>query len=141
MSDFKQMINKINRLRRLDQAKRSIGLSMLAITSQRIFSDGKDASNRGIGTYSDAYMKVRRKKNYPASTKVILQAERQMVLDFTLIVSEDGWGLGFKNDVNFQKSLIVEKTYQKDIFAHTDFEVAKFRQLFQNEVNRILNAN
>jgi hypothetical protein len=141
MNDFKKMIERINRLRRLDQGKRAIGLSMLGKTSKRIFDDGKDFDNRNIGEYSEAYMKMRKKKNYPSSRKVILQAERQMVNDFTLIINSDSWGLGFKNSINFQKSLAVERTYKKEIFSHTDEEINILRQLLQNEVNRILNAN
>lgn len=141
MSDLKNILKKIDQLRRLDEAKRSIGLSMLAVTAQRIFTDGKDGDNRQIGEYSAAYIIERKRKNWPTSKKVILQATRQMVSDWSLIVDGNSWGLGFKNSINFIKANNVEAIYKKEIFAHTDAEVNQFTTLMQNEVNRILNAN
>jgi hypothetical protein len=141
VSDLKKILKKIGELRRLDETKKRVGFSMLAVTANRIFEQGKDGNNSDIGTYSAAYIKQRQRKNWPSSTKVILQATRQMVNDWSLIVDGNSWGLGFKNSVNFEKATYVESTYKKDIFAHTDAEVTQFTTLFQNEVNRILNAN
>ena len=140
-NDFKPLLKKIDALRRLDQAKRRVGLSMMAVTSKRIFTDGKYGDGQQIGTYSDAYMKVRRRNKWPNSTKVILQARRDMVLDFTLIISGNDWGLGFKNSESTIKSEKVEMIYKKDIFAHTDSEVTEFTNIMQNEVNRVLAGN
>ena len=141
VSDLKNILKKIDQLRRLDQTKRAVGFSMLAVTADRIFEKGKDGNNSDIGTYSAAYIKQRKRKNWTSSTKVILQATRQMVNDWSLIVDGNSWGLGFKNSTNFEKANYVESTYKKEIFAHTDQEVNQFTTLFQNEVNRILNAN
>ena len=138
---FKPLLKKINALRRLDQAKRRVGLSMLTITSERIFTDGKSSDGQKIGDYSDSYMKVRERKKWPDSTKVILQAGRQMVLDFSLVLEGDKWGLGFKNSDNQNKSEWVEITFEKSIFAHTDSEVTEFTNIMQNEVNRVLAGN
>ena len=141
VSDLKKILKKIDELRRLDETKKRIGFSMLAVTKDRIFEQGKDGNNSEIGTYSDAYMKVRAKNKWPQSRKVILQARRDMVNDWSLIVDGNRWGLGFKFVINYKKANNVESTYKKDIFAHTDAEVNQFTTLFQNEVNRILNAN
>jgi hypothetical protein len=139
--DFKAILKKVNSLIKFDQAKRRIGFTMLAKTSERIFANGKDDKGSEIGQYSKGYLKTRQRKNWTSSQKVILQATRQMVGDFSLIVDSDVWGLGFKNSDNFEKSLYVENTYNKDIFAHTDEEVQLMTKLFTDEVNRVLNTN
>lgn len=141
MSDLKDVLKKIDQLRRLDETKKRVGFSMLAVTADRIFEKGKDGNNSDIGTYSAAYIKQRQRNNWPSSTKVILQATRQMVNDWSLIVDGNSWGLGFKNSINLEKANNVEAIYKTEIFAHTDAEVKQFTTLFQNEVNRILNGN
>jgi hypothetical protein len=141
VSDLKKILKKIDELRKLDRAKRSIGFSMLAVTKERIFENGKDGKNTDIGDYSDKYMKIREKNKWPSSTKVILQAKRNLIREWTLIVDNNRWGLGFINDQYYKIAEGLEARYKKDIFAHTDAEVNQFTTLFENEVNRILNAN
>jgi hypothetical protein len=113
---------------------------MLAVTADRIFAQGKDASNNPIGVYSKDYMKQRAKMNYPGSRKVILQATRQMANDWSVISSGDLLGLGFKNKANADKSEYVEATYKKPIFKHTEEEKKQIDALVSKKIKEILNG-
>ena len=131
------LIKKMNVLAKTDRLERSIASTMQAITADRIFTQGKDASNQQIGEYSEAYLKQRVKKGYPRSKKVILQAERDMVNDWSVIVSGKSLGLGFKRSGNADKSEWVEQTYKKDIFKHTKQELDIIDRIIQRELNRL----
>ena len=137
---LKKLIARMNILQKTNRMEVAVATSMVAITADRIFNEGRAADNTQIGDYSEAYMKQRKKMNYPNSTKVILQATRQMVNDFSVISTGDSLGLGFKNSVNFDKSLAVEMTYGVDIFKHTDEESEQLNQLLDQEVKKILNG-
>ena len=128
----------MNALAKTDRLERSIATTMQATTAKRIFEDGKDANNQDIGTYSESYVKQRVKSGYPNSKKVILQATRQMANDWSVIATNEGYGLGFKNNANADKSEWVESTYEKEIFKHTDQELKLIDRIIQRELNKIL---
>jgi hypothetical protein len=113
---------------------------MLATTADRIFDKGKDKTGGEIGRYSKAYLKQRVKNNYPNSTKVILQATRQMSNDWSVINKGDTIGLGFKNSVNADKSEWVEATYNKEIFEHTESEKQAINKLVDKTIKKIING-
>ena len=130
----------MNILTKTNSLERSIATSMLVVTADRIFDKGKDASNLDIGKYSKEYLKQRRKQGYPSSTKVILQATRQMANDWSVIQTGKQLGLGFKNSANADKSEWVEATYEKDIFKHTENEKQAINKLVEKEVKKIING-
>lgn len=130
----------MNVLAKTDKMETSVATSMLVVTADRIFAQGKDADNNQIGTYSAGYLKTRIRKNYPPSTKVILQAERQMVNDWSVINTQEALGLGFKNQFNADKSGFVEETYGKPIFKHTKDELNILQKLLDKEIKKALNG-
>lgn len=132
------LLKRMNTLLRDNLAERNMAISMLPITHSRIFEQGKDSSGGDIGTYSKSYLKQRRKNNYPNSSKVILQATRQMSNDFSVVLEDNFVGLGFKNQLNADKSAWAEGTYGKDIFSHTKNEVSRSVSLLRKEVNRLI---
>jgi hypothetical protein len=113
---------------------------MQAVTADRIFTQGKAADGSSIGTYSEGYLKTRRKAGYPNSSKVILQATRQMDNDWSVISAGNSVGLGFKNSFNADKSEWVEETYNKSIFDHTEAELTLLESLIDKEINKVLNG-
>ena len=135
---MKGLIVKMNALAKTNKLEVSVATSMLAVTADRIFAKGLAADNAQIGTYSKDYLKTRVKKGYPASSKVILQAERQMANDFSVISSGSSLGLGFKNQTNADKSGWVEETYKKDIFKHTKDELGTLDKLIDKEIKKLL---
>jgi hypothetical protein len=135
---LKSLVSKMNILAKTNKMEVKVATSMLAVTADRIFAQGKDASNAEIGNYSAGYLKTRVRNNWPSSSKVILQATRQMVNDWTVISTNDSLGLGFKNQVNADKSGYVEDTYTKEIFKHTTDELKTLEALLDKEVKAIL---
>lgn len=135
---MKDLIVKMNALAKTNKFEVSVATSMLAVTADRIFTQGLDANNSQIGTYSKGYLKTRIKDNYPSSTKVILQATRQMVNDWSVISSGSSLGLGFKNQTNADKSEWVEATYDKSIFKHTKNELGTLNKLIDKEIKKLL---
>jgi hypothetical protein len=113
---------------------------MLAVTADRIFAQGKAADGNEIGDYSKGYLKTRVKNNYPPTSKVILQATRQMVNDFSVIDDNNQLGLGFKNQANADKSGWVEETYNKPIFEHTKDELGLLDKLLDQNIKKVLNG-
>ena len=137
---LKSLVKTMNILAKTNRLEASVATTMLAVTADRIFDQGKDADNSQIGTYSPGYLKTRVKDNYPSSSKVILQATRQMVNDWSVINNGDSLGLGFKNQFNADKSGWVEETYDKDIFKHTKDELSTLQKVLDKEIKRVLNG-
>ena len=132
----------MNRIAKTDQVERFVATSMLATTADRIFNKGLAADNTLISEkgYSVEYMKQRRRMNYPNSSKVILQATRQMANDWSVISTGNELGLGFKNSANADKSHWVEDTYDKEIFEHTDQENKEIDLLIGKKIKQLLNG-
>lgn len=101
---------------------RAVAITMRPVVHARIHSRGQDASGGQIGTYSPGYLKYRIKHGRGADPKVILSDKRQMEGDFTVIAKDNVNGLGFHNDLNFNKSQWMELTYGKKIYALTEDE-------------------
>ena len=144
----------MNALAKTNKLEVSVVTTMQTVTADRIFTQGKEANGSDIGEYSKGYLKTRQKDNYPSSKKVILQATRQMANDWHVILQKDKLGLGFlnssgqgegilrtknvKNPGNLEKSYLVENTYNKDIFKHTDDELKKLDELLDKEIKKAL---
>lgn len=102
---------------------RAVSLSMLPVVHDRIHVAGQAADGSPIGTYSPSYLKYTRPKNNRGSDpKVILSLTRQMESDFSVVADLGKYGLGFKNDLNFDKATWAELTYKKKIYALTTGE-------------------
>lgn len=102
---------------------RAVSLSMLPVVHDRIHVEGKAADGSGIGSYSKSYLKYTRPKfNRSNDPKVILSLSRQMENDFSVVATSSKYGLGFKNDLNFDKATWLEGTYKKKIYALTSAE-------------------
>jgi len=138
VANLENFINKTKARAINDKVLRRVLATIHTQVDQRIFRDGIDASERLIGTYSEGYQKTRRRKNYPVSRKVILQATSQMVNDFKFGVFNGKYGSGFSNQFNFNKSVWVEKTYEKEIFKLTNSEDKKLEKILDKELDRYL---
>lgn len=136
MSEIKELTKQLDRLINSNKVERTAATTVHAAMAKRIFIDGKDSKNQQIGVYSTGYQKTRRRRNYPNSNKVILQATRRMVNDWVLIVQDDVIASGFNFAENFDKSIWVEETYGKDIFSLTPQEFKLFNDVFGKEFRR-----
>ena len=136
---FLKKINRVLGAENLDKMERTIAFNMAGAMRERINEQGKDSSGGDIGTYTPSYVRRRvRKYNRTADTKVILSLTRQMENDMTggPIKTLDGWGIGFKNPHNYDKSQWTEATYDKKIFSLTEQEKADVRKIGEDFINR-----
>lgn len=73
--------------------------------------------------------------------KVIISLTRQLENDYAVVASApNGYGISFNNQINYDKSTYVEKTYGKDIFPMTAAEEKDFIALVEETVNKSLNG-
>lgn len=101
---------------------RYLASAMLPIIAARIHMQGLNSNSKPIGTYSASYMKYRAKKGYASQGSAVkLSLTRAMQNDWSIIpVSNNSWGLGYKNQFNFMKSEYLEKGRKAvNVTAHT----------------------
>lgn len=118
-----------------DAMLREIAVNIMPMIRKRVHVDGLDADGSQIGTYTKEYMKVRtgnfqentitRGKNKgqarpaynrSADTKVILSLTSQMEQDMQVIKTDNGYGIGYSNEFNYNKAMWNEKRYKKNIW-------------------------
>ncbi|HEV2352837.1 MAG TPA: hypothetical protein VGR89_01230 [Puia sp.] len=92
------------------------------------FSRGKHKGDvRTAGVFTKGTHKGEPRPNYnrTSDTKVVASLTRQMENDFKVVATGRGYGLGYSNDENFNKSQYVEATYEEKIFDLTEEEREK----------------
>ena len=142
MANLDELIKRTKKTRLRDLVTKRVLQTIHVMVEKRIFDSGIDVKGSLIGVYSEPYQKTRRKKGYPISRKVILQAESQMVNDFKLLVLGGEYGSGFTNNFNYDKSKWVEDTYnyQRDgIFGVSKSEDAQITKLMDKELQKVFN--
>ncbi|MDF2381315.1 hypothetical protein JMG10_07555 [Nostoc ellipsosporum NOK] len=75
------------------------------------------AKDAGKYTRGDKKGMARNRYNRLPDTKVILSLTRQMENDMTIIPTENGYGIGYLNSLNYQKAIWCEETYKKKILT------------------------
>jgi hypothetical protein len=75
--------------------------------------------NSGVSTSTG---KARPNYHRSADDKVILSLTRQMENDLSVMPAGSGYGIGYNNPFNYQKSQWNEETYKKDIWELTQEE-------------------
>lgn len=106
---------------------------------QSIF-DTKSKKAVKVKKSKDSVGSIRPNFNRTNDTKVVASLTRQMENDWSVIPTEKGYGLGFKNEENAKKMEHVEKTYDKSIAALTESERASALASAEDYKNRILNG-
>lgn len=118
---------------------RPVAFDLVALMTERIHDKGQASDGSQIGTYSSGYMAVRQAKyKRTADTKVIISLTRQLENDWSVIKSGNGYGVGFKNKHNYDKSGWVENTYKKPIFslsqAEREYAQKRFAELIDEQL-------
>jgi len=119
------------------------------------FSKGKNVGkNKNAGTFTDATIRLNKKTGvftgedkvgkarpqYHRSNdpKVIISLTRQLENDESVLPSGTGYGIGFNNPFNFQKSQWVEAIYKKAIWKLTEEEKALAKTVAEKFVEDFL---
>lgn len=130
---------KLKKLKDKEYLLRPVCFDLIELMKMRIHEKGLDADNGQIGTYSNAYLRYRQKKHQRSSdTKVIVSLTRQLENDWSVIATQQGYGIGFKNKFNLQKARWVEEIKDKDIFSLTADENRYATDLINQLVNQAL---
>lgn len=108
-------------------------------TNSSISKKGK-LKSAGVFTKGDNKGAARPRYNRTGDTKVIASLTRQLELDEKVIVIPKGYGIGFSNSLNYNKSQWVEATYNRQgkIFAMSDNEVKAVTDISQKFVDDAL---
>lgn len=101
-----------------DYLLRPVALGLIDKMTYRIHNQGKATDEGLIGNYSNNYLKQRQRKpfNRTADAKIIVSLTRQLENDWSVIATDKGYGIGFKNPFNLQKARWVEENKGKIIF-------------------------
>ncbi len=123
-----------------DKLLRSVTNAMVSEVGNRIHQKGLNGNGAEIGTYKPSYMRVREsaKYNRDSSTKVILSLTKQMELDFTAINEGGKYGLGFKNEHNFEKATWMEEKY-KNVYKLTPEENQQVTDITVDFIKKLFN--
>lgn len=157
--EFSIMINELNNLLNVDKTMRIAMSSLLAAQKKRIFQEGNDAENSKIGTYSKKKISISRKNQAKDTGRTVfeggyaeyksligrnpgyvnLRNTDQMMMDFSVqIISSNEYGLGFNNDINFDKTEWMESKYKKEIFDESSQEAELVENIILTEIDKIL---
>lgn len=114
---------------------RPVAFGLIDKMTQRIHNEGKASDGAEIGQYSNSYLAQRQRSPYnrTADKKVIVSLTRQLENDWSVIATEKGYGIGFKNSFNLQKLRWVEENKGKKIGNLTTDE-AKYATDYINEL-------
>lgn len=95
--------------------------------AQRFVKGKNKGQVKNAGVFSKGAHKGEPRPNYnrTSDTKVVASLTRQMENDFKVVATDKGYGLGYSNDENFNKSQYVEATYKESIFDLTEEEAEK----------------
>jgi hypothetical protein len=142
-NELTAIMNKIERVVKSDQTNRTALTTVLAQHKKRIFNDGKAADGSQIATYSTNPISISKKNQARNTGKtyfkggygeyksaigknpgfVNLRNTDQMMMDYGLVVSGDDYGLGFQNEINYNKSQWMEEKFKKEIFEPSDADL------------------
>jgi hypothetical protein len=106
------------------------------VTRGKNKGEKKDA---GVFTKGKNKGQPRPKFNRTTDPKVVLSLTRQQENDMSVVPAGKGYGIGYKNQHNFDKSQYAEATYKKQIWKLTKEERQLAREVAEAEVKRQLN--
>lgn len=121
-----ELKEKLLKLADKENLPRILAFHTIDLMTNRIHQEGKAANEQQIGTYNKSYLKLReRKYNRSSDTKIIVSLTRQLENDWSVIATNRGYGVGFKNSFNLQKARWVEENKKVAIFSLSPTEERK----------------
>lgn len=122
---------------------RPVMFGLVDLMTNRIHNNGLAADGNAIGSYSNGYMRTRAKAGRQEGKKVVISLTRQLENDWSVKErsvqpTPKGYGIGFLDKHNYDKSQWVEKTYKKPIFSLTESEQAYALDYINDLVNQAL---
>ena len=125
---------RIDLLKDKEYLLRPVAFDCVDLMTQRIHIKGVASDGKPIGTYSAPYLKyVRPKFNRSKDQNVIVSLTRQLENDWSVIATDKGYGIGFKNPFNYKKARWVEAIKDRIIFdlsaSEKEFAINRLNEL------------
>ena len=98
----------------------------------RIFNEGKDKNDLPIGTYSEAYKKVRQKKG-----RQVAFVDQTFTTNLQSSISRSKDTIFFKNEYGRKVSGYNEKRFGKRIYAPSNSERMIYINTLEKELNKL----
>lgn len=131
---------QLEKLKNKEYLLRPVAIEVIPLMTERIHQKGEASDGGQIGTYNNSYLKLRQSKyKRDASNKVIVSLTRQLENNWSIIATQNGYGIGFTNPFNLQKARWVEAGKGKIIFSLTKSEqtyaVERINELVSDALN------
>jgi hypothetical protein len=131
---------QLETLKNKEYLLRPVAIEVIPLMTERIHQKGESSDGGQIGTYSNPYLKLRQSKyKRDASTKVIVSLTRQLENNWSIIATQNGYGIGFTNPFNLQKARWVEGIKGKTIFSlsgsEQQYAVDRINELVADALN------
>jgi hypothetical protein len=107
---------QLETLKNKEYLLRPVAIEVIPMMTERIHQKGEASDGGQIGTYNNSYLKLRQKKyKRDASNTVIVSLTRKLEQDWAVIATQNGYGIGFLNQLSLQKLRWVEAIKDKTI--------------------------
>jgi len=131
---------QLEQLKNKEYLLRPVAIEVIPLMTERIHQKGEASDDSQIGTYSSGYLRLRQKKyKRDASSKVIVSLTRQLENNWSVIATQNGYGIGFTNPFNLQKARWVEAVKDKIIFSlsksEQQYAVDRINELVADALN------
>jgi hypothetical protein len=131
---------QLEQLKNKDYLLRPVAVEVIPMMTERIHQKGESSDGGQIGTYNNSYLKLRQKKyKRDASGKIIVSLTRQLENNWSVIATQNGYGIGFTNPFNLQKARWVEEVKGKAIFklskSEQQYSVDRINELVADALN------
>jgi hypothetical protein len=138
----KAIADKLKVLRDKEYLLRPVSFGLIDKMTRRIHEEGKASDGALIGDYSKDYLKRRQKPPYnrKSDRKIIVSLTRQLENDWSVIATDKGYGIGFKNPFNLKKARWVEQGKQREIFSLSKEEESYAVEYINELVSDVLNS-
>lgn len=131
---------QIEQLKNKDYLLRPVAIEVIPMMTERIHQKGEASDGNQIGTYNNSYLKLRQSKyKRDSSSKIIVSLTRQLENNWSVIATQNGYGIGFTNPFNLQKARWVEQNKDKSIFSlsksEQQYAVERINELISDALN------
>lgn len=131
---------QLEQLKNKEYLLRPVAIEIIPMMTERIHQKGQASDGGQIGTYNNAYLRLRQSKyKRDASNKVIVSLTRQLESNWSVIATQSGYGIGFTNPFNLQKARWVESNKGKIIFSlsktEQSYAVERINELVADALN------
>lgn len=103
------------------------------------FRDKKKKGQAGVFTKGANKGQPRPTYNRSTDSTVILSLTRQMENDMQVIKTDNGYGIGYSNQLNYNKAIWNEIRYKKDIWSLSVEELNVMESIAERYINNALN--